>query len=167
MEYPTLVMIDKTLYNENNKFLLEYVIAHETAHQWWYSVIGNDEISEPWIDEALTEYSTILYFEDKYGKEIAQKLIRTMEVQSENYESHDMFKSSTEFDNSVDYSLNVYTKGALVFNQIRKEVGDKLFFETLQEYYSNYMFQNVNGAQFRKVWNDVGIDINEIVEEYD
>ena len=69
MEYPTLVMIDQSLYNEKDKFLLEYVIAHETAHQWWYSVIGNDEISEPWLDEALTEYSTVLYFEEKYGKE--------------------------------------------------------------------------------------------------
>ena len=68
MEYPTLVMIDQSLYNEKDKFLLEYVIAHETAHQWWYSVIGNDEISEPWLDEALTEYSTVLYFEEKYGK---------------------------------------------------------------------------------------------------
>ncbi len=70
MEYPTLVMIDQSLYNEKDKFLLEYVIAHETAHQWWYSVIGNDEISEPWLDEALTEYSTVLYFEEKYGKEV-------------------------------------------------------------------------------------------------
>lgn len=166
MEYPTLVMIDKTLYNENNKFLLEYVIAHETAHQWWYSVVGNDEVSEPWLDEALTEYSTILYFENKYGKEMGEKLIRTMEVQSENYKSHDIFKSSTEFDNSVDYSLNVYTKGALVFNQIRKEVGDKLFFKTLQKYYSNYMFQNVDGTKFRKIWADVGVDINEIVDKY-
>ena len=44
---------------------MEYLIAHETAHQWWYSVIGNDEINEPWLDEALTEYSTILYFEER------------------------------------------------------------------------------------------------------
>ena len=82
MEYPTLVMIDQSLYNEKDKFLLEYVIAHETAHQWWYSVIGNDEISEPWLDEALTEYSTVLYFEEKYGKEVGSKLIKTMEMQS-------------------------------------------------------------------------------------
>ena len=83
MEYPTLVMIDQSLYNEKDKFLLEYVIAHETAHQWWYSVIGNDEISEPWLDEALTEYSTVLYFEEKYGKEVGSKLIKTMEIQQE------------------------------------------------------------------------------------
>ena len=80
MEYPTLVMIDQSLYNEKDKFLLEYVIAHETAHQWWYSVIGNDEISEPWLDEALTEYSTVLYFEEKYGKEVGSKLIKTLKL---------------------------------------------------------------------------------------
>ena len=74
MEYPTLSMIDEGLYTNKNKFLLEYVIAHETAHQWWYSVVGNDEVSEPWLDEALTEYSTILSFEKKYGKNIIENL---------------------------------------------------------------------------------------------
>lgn len=165
MEYPTLVMIDQSLYNEKDKFLLEYVIAHETAHQWWYSIVGNDEVNEPWLDEALTEYSTILYFENKYGKEVSDKLLKTMEVQSENYRGSDMFKASTEFDNSSEYSLNVYTKGAVVFNEIRKEVGDKIFFETLQEYCNNYMFQNVNGNQFMKMWKDKGVDINKIVDK--
>ena len=165
MEYPMLVMIDESLYNNENKFLLEYVIAHETAHQWWYSIVGNDEVNEPWLDEALTEYSTILYFENKYGKEVSDKLLKTMEVQSENYRGSDMFKASTEFDNSSEYSLNVYTKGAVVFNEIRKEVGDKIFFETLQEYCNNYMFQNVNGNQFMKIWKDKGVDINKIVDK--
>ena len=165
MEYPTLVMIDQTLYDKDTKFLLEYVIAHETAHQWWYSIVGNDEVNEPWLDEALTEYSTILYFENKYGKEVSDKLLKTMEVQSENYRGSDMFKASTEFDNSSEYSLNVYTKGAVVFNEIRKEVGDKIFFETLKEYCNNYMFQNVNGNQFMKMWKDKGVDINKIVDK--
>ena len=76
-----------------------------------------------------------------------------------------MFKASTEFDNSSEYSLNVYTKGAVVFNEIRKEVGDKIFFVTLQEYCNNYMFQNVNGNQFMKMWKDKGVDINKIVDK--
>ena len=160
-------MIDKNLYNENSKFLLEYVIAHETAHQWWYSVVGNDEISEPWLDEALTEYSTVLYFENKYGEEMRDKLIKTMEVQSENYKGVDIFRSSTEFKNSTEYSLNVYTKGAVLFNEIRKKVGDKIFFETLQEYYNNYMFQNVNKTKFIDIWKDKGVNIDEIVNQCD
>lgn len=166
MEYPTLVMIDQSLYNENDKFILEYVIAHETAHQWWYSVIGNDEISEPWIDEALTEYSTVLYFEEKYGKSVGENLIKTMEMQTKNHESKNIFKPTTQYRNSIDYSLSVYTKGALAFNQVRKEVGDKIFFETLKEYYETYMYENVNGAKFVEIWNSKGIDIDKIISEY-
>ena len=166
MEYPTLVMIDQSLYNEKDKFLLEYVIAHETAHQWWCSVIGNDEISEPWLDEALTEYSTVLYFEEKYGKEVGSKLIKTMEMQTRNHSSEDIFKATTQYKNSIDYSLNVYTKGALAFNEVRKKVGDEVFFETLKEYYNTYMFQNVNGAKFVDLWNKKGIDIDKIISEY-
>lgn len=166
MEYPTLVMIDKSLYNEDTKFFLEYVIAHETAHQWWYSIIGNNEVDEPWLDEALTEYSTILYFENKYGTKISDKLLETMKVQSRLYKSKDIFKSIKEFSDFSEYSLNVYTKGAIIFNEIRKEVGDKIFFETLQEYCDRYMFQNVNGTQFIELWKDKGIDINKIVEKY-
>ena len=145
--------------------MLEYVIAHETAHQWWYSIVGNDEVSEPWLDEALTEYSTILYFESRYGKDVSDKLMKTMKVQSENYRGEDMFKAINEFGSSSEYSLNVYTKGAVVFNEIRKEVGDKIFFETLQEYCQSYMFQNVNGEQFMKLWKDKGVDINKIVDK--
>ena len=166
MEYPMLVMIDESLYNKENKFLLEYVIAHETAHQWWYSVIGNDEISEPWLDEALTEYSTVLYFEEKYGKETGDKLIKTMEVQTRNFKANDMFKATTDYKDSSEYSLSVYTKGAVVFDKIRKEVGDEVFFNTLREYYSTYKFKNVNGTQFIELWKSKGVDIEKILKKY-
>ncbi|MGL4912847.1 MAG: M1 family aminopeptidase, partial [Romboutsia sp.] len=166
MEYPMLVMIDKNFYNEENKFLLEYVIAHETAHQWWYSVIGNNEIEEPWLDEALTEYSTILYFENKYGKEMADKLLKTMEIQTKNYRCSDIFKATTDYKDSTDYSLSVYTKGAVIFNEIRNQAGDKVFFDTLQEYYNKYQFKNVNGSQFIELWKSKGVDIEKIIKEY-
>ncbi len=166
MEYPTMVMIDQSLYNKKDIFLLEYVIAHETAHQWWYSVIGNDEINEPWIDEALTEYSTVLYFEQKYGKDVAKKLLENMEIQTHNHSSKDIFKPTTEYRNSIDYSLNVYTKGALAFNEVREKVGDKVFFETLKEYYNTYMYENVNGSKFVEMWNSKGVDIDKIISEY-
>ena len=160
-----LVMIDQSLYNEKNEFLLEYVIAHETAHQWWSSAVGNDEISEPWLDEALTEYSTIVYFEQKYGKDMANKLIKTMEIQTKSYLSENIFKPANEYKNSTEYSLNVYTKGAIAFNEIRKEVGDKVFFETLNEYYNKYKHKNANGRAFVELWNSKGVDINKIISE--
>lgn len=166
MEYPTLVMIDKTLYTNKSKFLLEYIIAHETAHQWWYSTVGNDEISEPWIDEALTEYSTVLYFEKKFGNNARQELMNRMAYQSKNHSVEDIFKPTTEYKDSIDYSLGVYTKGAVIFDNIRKDVGDDLFFSTLQQYYKMYSFKNVSGDEFVEAWSKRGIDINKIISQY-
>ncbi|MER3123676.1 M1 family aminopeptidase, partial [Bacillus altitudinis] len=65
-----------------------------------------------------------------------------------------------------DYSLNVYTKGALAFDAVRKEVGDDVFFSTLKEYFNKYQYQNVNAAKFVELWNSKGIDIDKIIREY-
>ncbi|MDU6249585.1 MAG: M1 family aminopeptidase, partial [Paeniclostridium sordellii] len=163
MEYPMISMIDKNLYTNKNKFLLEYVIAHETAHQWWYGTVGNDEVNEPWIDEALTEYSTILYFEKRYGKEYLDRLIENMEAQSRSYSDENIFKPSSQYKNSTEYSLNVYTRGAVLFHKIREEVGDKVFFDILKDYYKTYKFKNVNGTQFVELWKKNGVDIEKII----
>lgn len=167
MEYPNMVMIDETFYSEGNEFLLEYVIAHETAHQWWYSVVGNNETTEPWIDEALTEFSTLLYFENKYGKEVYNEMIKTMDIQTKSYSVEDIFRSTTDYKNSTDYSLNVYTKGAIAFNEVREKVGDELFLKTLREYYDTFKYENVNANEFVEFWISKGIDIQKIIDEYE
>ncbi len=89
-----------------------------------------------------------------------------MEMQTRNHSSENIFKPTTQYKNSIDYSLNVYTKGALAFNEVRNKVGDEVFFDTLKEYYSTYMYQNVNGAKFVDLWTKRGIDIDKIISEY-
>ena len=54
MEYPNLVIIGEEFYRPGD--FLEYVIVHETAHQWWYGLVGNNQVMEAWLDEALAEY---------------------------------------------------------------------------------------------------------------
>jgi len=46
-----------------------YVVTHETAHQWWYGIVGSDQINEAWQDEGLAEYSAALFFDSdsSYG----------------------------------------------------------------------------------------------------
>jgi len=48
--------------------MIESVVAHEVGHQWFYNVVGSDQINEPWLDEAVDQYVTGLYFLDAYGK---------------------------------------------------------------------------------------------------
>jgi hypothetical protein len=50
IEYPTLVFI-----GPGN--IERLVVDHETAHQWFYSLVGNDQAKDPWLDEALATWS--------------------------------------------------------------------------------------------------------------
>ena len=47
---------------------LTTIAVHETAHQWWYALIANDQALEPWVDEALCTYSEFLYYESVYAE---------------------------------------------------------------------------------------------------
>ena len=47
----------------------EGTVVHEVIHQWFYSMIGNDQYDESFLDESLTTFSTGLYFREVYGEE--------------------------------------------------------------------------------------------------
>jgi hypothetical protein len=70
MEYPGLVYISDNYYKSfSNKDLLTIVVVHETAHQWFYSLIGNDQIDEAWLDEGFATYSESIYIENALSTE--------------------------------------------------------------------------------------------------
>jgi hypothetical protein len=84
MEYPGVVAISLDLYDPDaevsglpSRVLLETVVAHEVAHQWFYNAVGNDQVDEPWLDEALVQYATGLYYVDVHGKAAAQQYTST------------------------------------------------------------------------------------------
>jgi aminopeptidase N len=142
MEYPNLVMIDDWMYNTSGTEALEYVIAHEVAHQWWYSIVGNDEIREAWLDEGLTEYSTLLYFKEKYGDAVYDSMCRDQlalyEALGGDYENDPPMDMPTpEFSGNGQYQMLAYTKPSIMYHELRLEMGDQKFFEGLQTYFSN------------------------------
>src|SRR5205823_639851 len=54
VEYPGLIMIGKSYYQQTQKkpgIDMQDVVVHEVAHQWWYNVVGDDQLREPWLDE--------------------------------------------------------------------------------------------------------------------
>ena len=52
MEYPQFIMTDVS----------NGALVHELAHQWWFGLVGDDEYTEPWLDEAFASYATDVYF---------------------------------------------------------------------------------------------------------
>ena len=75
MEYPGVLVVLDGAYDPDGKhwgystdFMMEFVTAEETAHQWFYNMVGNNTFEEPWIDETFTHYAIWLYYNSKYGK---------------------------------------------------------------------------------------------------
>ncbi len=42
-------MIDSRYYTDGG-IVMEWIVVHEVLHQWWYSLVGNDQVNEPWLD---------------------------------------------------------------------------------------------------------------------
>jgi hypothetical protein len=52
MESPGLTWIPSGVARTN----LAYLVTHETGHQWFYGLIGNDQARQPFADEAVTDF---------------------------------------------------------------------------------------------------------------
>ena len=124
--------------------VLEMTVAHEVAHQWWAIAVGSDSVREPFVDESLTNYSAVLYFEDRYGRETAEKMIN-MHLKTP-YSMARMLGMpdapanlpTSAYGSSIQYSGIVYGKAGLYYDALRKAVGDEAFFSALRSYYAKY-----------------------------
>jgi hypothetical protein len=143
VEYPGLFLLERQLYgpDEEQPFLLGLVAAHEVAHQWWYAVVGNDVLAHPWQDEALATFSSLVY-QEEYQPEVMAGTIT-------HYQESRLMAEDSTGDTGIDqpvqafldrietYSPVVYSKGALFFVDLRREIGEEAFFEALQSIMRN------------------------------
>ena len=148
MEYPALTMINSAL-DEADTI---YTIAHENAHQWWYAMVGNDQVNCAWQDEGLAEYSTICFFENHpaYGFTRTQALGTAIKSYRAYYSVYNqifgkantsMTRNLGEFDSEYEYVNVAYNKGLLMFEAVRTGMGDKKFFAAAKSYFEDCRFK--------------------------
>jgi hypothetical protein len=147
VEYPGLVLIQDTAYlpDAEQPFLLGLVIAHEVAHQWWYSVVGNDVLENPWQDEALATFSSLLY-QEQYQPRYYLGTLSYYQQNVQETEKEDPLDAVGQpveafTDRPQSYSRYVYQKGALFLEAVRGRIGDQEFLNGLQSYYRDYQYQ--------------------------
>lgn len=149
MEYPNLIYISNDITDHTQ---YEQVIVHETAHQWWYNVVGNSEYDNGWLDEGLTEYSTALFYEINPNEGIDKDLIIKnaysnyllfVEVYGDVYGKLDtsMDRNLSEFKTEPEYVYLTYVKGMLLFDTLREILGMDKFTKCLQTYYKQNSFK--------------------------
>lgn len=149
MEYPSLVIISD---NITDKFELTKVIVHEIAHQWWYAMVGNNQVTEAWLDESLAEYSSLLFFENFPEFDVSYK-----ELVSDCFESYTLYADivntlegdiktsmllkANEYNSDYEYAYMIYVKGVLMFDSLRQAVGKQKLETGLKKYFSKYKFK--------------------------
>jgi len=151
MEYPTIVFISSRLYSKEIEGpsawdIIQRVIAHEVAHQWWYGVVGNDQYENPWLDEALAEYSGMLYYRFVYGHREFRKVFN--QYVTNNYYTYISEGEDLPIATSMDgfpsieaYDAIVYSKGAMVLRLLNSLIGDEGFFNGLRLYFDQNKFE--------------------------
>ncbi len=147
MEYPGLVMITDLLFEDTHiaNHYLEWVTVHETAHQWWYGLVGNDPIQDAFVDESLTEYSTYMYFRDNYSQEVTSTALNNNALLAYNtYNSllsdEIIHKPTTEFTSNLDLSLVVYSKGLMMYLEMEQIAGEEALQTAIKEYYQSNIY---------------------------
>ncbi len=146
MEYPGLVMISD--YYSGDDYL--EIIIHETAHQWWYSLVGNNQIYDAWMDEGLAEYSTTLFYERnaQYNVSKSARMLDTLRsylLYTDVYKAlrgqvdTSMSRRADKFEEH-EYVCMVYVKGHLLFDNLRNLIGEKCFFSALKSYFKANIF---------------------------
>ena len=146
IEYPGIIVIAQSLYKDPREAeTLEFVVVHEVAHQWWYALVGNDQVNYPWLDEALAQYSEAIYTEDLRGKTAAQSMVRgyfgaiydRVKARGRDAAVNQPVAAFSE----ASYSEIVYGKGPLFFDAIRKTMGDEKFLRFLKTYAERYRYK--------------------------
>lgn len=149
MEYPNLVFISDAVTNQS-----DYIntIVHEVAHQWWYGLVGNNEYQYGWLDEGLTEYSTLLFYEEnpEYNvdakaliKNTTNSYVTFVEVYEKVFGSVDssMNRKLNEYRNESEYVYIAYVKGMLIFDSLREVIGKDKLLKGLQTYFEDNKFK--------------------------
>jgi len=156
-EFSGMAYVDYAKRTRETRQDYQYTLAHEVAHQWWYGLVGNHSVYEPWLDEALATYSTLIALEDTQGPEAGARLLAGWkEVDRQREPEEAPVNSSTlSFSTWGPYHATVYTRGALFLDELRAVLGDEGFFALLWHYQKEYRYQVATAGDFLRLAQEV------------
>ena len=134
MEYNGLYFLSRAFYNTYDGSAATYLVAiaaHETSHQWWFGVVGNDQALEPWLDEAFATFSERLFYENLHPEALDWWLAYRVNY----YEPQGLIDGNIyDYGGYRPYRDAVYLNGMNFLTALRAAIGEDVFTAFLQDY---------------------------------
>lgn len=176
MEYPNLVMIADELQAEGREdSLLKIVVAHETAHQWFYGIVGDNQFTEAWLDESFASYSELVYKEtymsdEEIGAEV-DGMEAALDPEGIPAEPDDYYINLAydEFEGPFVYVSAVYWRGEVFLYRLREAMGEDTFDMAIEEYFEDYSLKIATTEDFLLVMTKYAgdnPDVSALLQKY-
>ncbi|MCK4857143.1 MAG: M1 family metallopeptidase, partial [candidate division Zixibacteria bacterium] len=144
-------------------FHTDWVIAHETSHQWWGDMITCHTFNHIWLNEGFASYSEALYFETTLGEAAyfdyiqSQKYLGEGSIYVENLVYEEIYNSNLSYD-----------KASWVLHMLRGVLGDSVFFAAIRDWgQSEFRYGTATTQDFISVVStSIGADIGWFVYEW-
>ena len=124
----------------------DYIIIHETGHEYWGNSISCNDHAEMWLHESFTTYMESLYVEytSSYPDAVRYLVNQKDGISNTNPIIGPADVNFDDWDNS-----DMYNKGAWVLHTLRNTIDDdKVFFAMLKSFYQKNKISNVTTRQF-------------------
>ncbi|MCF7796264.1 MAG: M1 family metallopeptidase [Lentisphaeria bacterium] len=179
MEYPMLIM---------DGYSSEGLVVHEIGHNWFYGILGNDEMNEAWLDEGFTTFQTRWYQEtrypnreDRFWNNTAtdfeyQRLPWLSRLEEDRFlaltymlspRNEPILKRSQDFIHDESYRRNVYTKAGLMLSVLKDYLGEARFLQGMRLYYDRFALKHPSTPDFIKAMEDAsGEDLDWFFEQW-
>lgn len=134
--------------------LERYVVGHEVAHQWWYAAVGNDQVEEPWLDEAFAEVSTRLWLRQEDGDDRVFKMVNgASDVRAR---PGVISAGVNDFGSNSAYTEAVYLSGANVLLELRDRLGAATWDRVMRTWYRRKTLEIGTVEEFIDTVSEVG-----------
>jgi aminopeptidase N len=163
IEYPGIIGIGIDLYKHDEKKdttanpeILESVVVHEVGHQWFYNLVGNDQVGEPWLDESITQYATSLYYIDRYPDDAVDQYRKSWQGRWDRIQQEKIpiGLSVSAYDGKT-YSPIIYGRGPYFLMELEKTLGPELNAQFWKEYVARYQWQISTTGEFRQLAEEI------------
>ncbi|MCM4159602.1 M1 family metallopeptidase [Antarcticibacterium flavum] len=141
----------------------DFIIIHETGHEWFGNSITARDIADMWIHEGFTSYSEAVYIECRWGKEEALEYIKGIRSVIANDKP-----IIGEYGVNSEGSGDMYFKGSNLLNTIRSIYNDdQLWWKTLRDYTTTYRHQIITTEITEEFFNKaITVDLKPVFDQY-